>query len=186
MKKTTALIAALALTGWVGQAAAEESFGQWLVTFSRMKEVKPVDNAQYAEECGACHFAYPPGLLPTASWEKLLTPAALEDHFGENAELDDDVLAAIQQYTYDNAAEKSWYKRSRKIAKATEDGDAPLRITDVKYIKRKHHEIPERMIKDNPDVKSLSNCNACHTEAEKGVFDNDTVNIPNFPDWDDD
>lgn len=186
MKKTTGIVAALIMSGWVGQAMAEDSFGNWLITFSRMKEVKMVDNDQYAEECGACHFAYPPGLLPTRSWEKLLDVNALEDHFGENAELDDDVLASIQHYVYDNAAEKSYFKRSRKIAKATEDGEAPIRITDVKYIKRKHHEIPKRMIKDNPDVKSLSNCNACHTQAEKGVFDNDTVNIPNFADWDDD
>ena len=186
MKKTPIIVAALLLSGWVGQALAEESFGTWLLTFSRMKEVKAVDNAQYAEECGACHFAYPPGLLPTRSWEKLLDANALEDHFGENAELDEDVLSEIQQYAYSNAADKSYYKRSRKIAKATEQGDAPLRITEVKYIKRKHHEIPERMIKDNPDVKSLSNCNACHTQAEKGVFDNDTVNIPNYSDWEDD
>ncbi|MFZ5601159.1 MAG: cytochrome C, partial [Pseudomonadota bacterium] len=54
------------------------------------------------------------------------------------------------------------------------------------YIKRKHHESPKRMIKDNPDVQSLSNCNACHTKAEKGIFDNDTVNIPNFSEWEDD
>ena len=185
MKKFIAIVAALTLSGWVGQALAEESFGQWLMTFTRMNEIKPIDNPQYAEECGACHFAYPPGLLPTQSWNKLLTPDALEDHFGENAELDDDVLAAIKQYALENAADKSYYKRSRKIANATRHGEAPLRITEVSYIKRKHHEIPPRMIKDNPDVRSLSNCNACHTQAEKAVFDNDTVNIPNYPDWED-
>jgi len=32
--------------------------------------------------------------------------------------------------------------RSRKIALATAEGDAPLRITEVRYIKRKHSEIP--------------------------------------------
>ena len=83
-----------------------------------------------------------------------------------------------------NSAEKSWHKRSRKIALATEEGDAPLRITEVRYIKRKHHDIPEKMIKGNKDVKSLSYCNACHTKADKGIFDNDTVSIPNYPDWD--
>lgn len=165
---------------------AQESFAGWMFTLDRTKEVKAVDNESYGEECGSCHFAFPPGLLPTASWEKLLAPAALQDHFGENAELDSDVLAAIQQYVYANAADKSWYKRSRKIANATAEGDAPIRITEVAYIKRKHHEISERMIKGNPDVQSLSNCNACHTQAEKGVFDNDTVSIPNFAEWEDD
>lgn len=183
-----ALTAALASPLQAGEKnmQQEETFTDWLFTFSRTKEVKAVDNELYTEECGSCHFAYPPGLLPTASWEKLLAPDALEDHFGENAELDADVLSAIQQYVYPHAAEKSWHKRSRKIANATAGGEAPIRITEVKYIKRKHHEIPKRMIKGNPDVQSLSNCNACHTKAEKGTFDNDTVNIPNFSEWEDD
>lgn len=186
MKNLIALIAVFAMSCAAGHAVAEDDFTAWLLTFSRMKEVSPVDNDAYAEECGACHFAYPPGLLPEQSWKKLLTPAALEDHFGENAELDADVLADIQRYTFGNSAEKSWYKRSRKIARATAHGEAPLRITEVKYIRRKHHEIPARMVRDNPDVKSLSNCNACHTQAERGIFDNDTVNIPHYPHWEDD
>ena len=39
------------------------------------------------------------------------------------------------------------------------------------------------MIKDNKDVKSLSYCNACHTKADDGIFKEDTVSIPNFPDY---
>jgi len=34
-------------------------------------------------------------------------------------------------------------------------------------------------------VKSLSYCDACHTRAKEGVYDEDTVRIPNFPEWDD-
>ncbi len=176
------LLAAVLLTT-SGAAMAEETFWQWLVTFTRQKEVKPVDNKIYADECGSCHYAYPPGLLPGKSWAKLLDEKALSDHFGENATLDKDTLKTIYDYAMDNAAEKSWYKRSRKIAVATED-ETPIRITEVRYIKRKHHDIPEKMIKGNKDVKSLSYCNACHTQADKGVFDSDTVSIPNYPDWD--
>jgi hypothetical protein len=68
---------------------------------------------------------------------------------------------------------------------ATENIEAPLRITEVRYIKRKHHEIPEKMITGNKDVKSLSYCDACHTQANKGVYDEDTVKIPNYPNWED-
>ena len=85
----------------------------------------------------------------------------------------------------ENSADKSWYKRSRKIAVATAEGPAPLRITELRYIKRKHSDIPEKMVKGNKDVKSLSYCDKCHTQAAKGVFDTDTVSIPNHPDWDD-
>ncbi len=181
--KAALLAAALLMSS--GAAMAEEGFWKWLVTFSREKEVQPVDNKTYADECGSCHYAYPPGLLPSKSWAKLLDEKALSDHFGENASLDKDALKTIYDYAMENAAEKSWYKRSRKIAVATEGGEAPLRITEVRYIKRKHHDIPEKMVKGNKDVKSLSYCNACHTKADKGIFDSDTVSIPNYADWDD-
>lgn len=186
--KNTTILAALAFTLALGSTAAvaeEESLATAIFTPFRQKEVVPVDNKQYQEECGSCHFAYQPGLLPSKSWEKLLTADALPKHFGENAELDADTLQAIRAYALANAADKSYHKRSRKIAIATENIEAPLRITEVRYIKRKHHEIPEKMIKGNKDVKSLSYCDACHTQAAKGVFDADTVRIPNYPDWDD-
>lgn len=174
------MLSALFLTT---SAHARETTGEWLISFERMKGVKPVTDKKYAKECGECHFAYQPGLLPAKSWEKLLDAKALKNHFGENAEVDAATLQDIQQYAADNAAETSWYKRSRKIANATSNGPAPLRITELRYIARVHEEIPAKMIKGNKDVKSLSMCNACHTQAAKGVFDSDTVNIPNFPDF---
>ena len=97
------------------------------------------------------------------------------------ADLDQESLKEIYDYALANAAEKSYHKRSRKIAISTAEGEPPLRITEVRYIKRKHHEIPDKMIRGNKKVKSLSNCNACHTQAAEGVFDEDTVSIPNYP-----
>jgi hypothetical protein len=163
---------------------AEENILEALITPFRQKDIVPVNNKQYIDECSACHFAYQPGLLPAKSWEKLLTPAALSKHFGENAELDKDTLTIVYNYAIANSADKSFHKRSRKIAQATSNNEAPLRITEVRYIKRKHHEIPEKMIQGNKEVKSLSYCDACHTHATKGVYDADTVRIPNYPDWD--
>ena len=166
-------------------AQGEEDFIFWLFNFSRTKGVKPVTDKQYQEECSGCHFAYQPGLLPAKSWEVLLTTAALRKHFGVNAELDDATLKVIHDYAVDNAADKSWYKRSRKIAVATEEGPTPLRITELRYISRKHHDIPDKMVKGNKGVKSLSFCDKCHTQSAQGVYDVDTVSIPNHPDWDD-
>jgi hypothetical protein len=100
-----------------------------------------------------CHFAYQPGLLPARSWDALLNQEALRKHFGANPELDDSTLKEIHDYAVDNAADKSWYKRSRKIAVATEKGPTPLRITELVYISRKHGEILEKMIKGNKGVK---------------------------------
>ena len=184
-KLKVAALLATALTLNSSYASAKEDFIFWLFNFSRTKGVKPVTDKQYQEECSGCHFAYQPGLLPAKSWEVLLTAAALRKHFGVDAELDNDTLKVIHDYAVDNAADKSWYKRSRKIAVATEEGPAPLRITELRYISRKHHDIPEKMIKGNKGVKSLSFCDKCHTQASSGVYDVDTVYIPNYPDWKD-
>jgi hypothetical protein len=164
-----------------GYAQTDDTLGGWLLNFNHTDGVAPVTNKIYKEECGSCHFAYQPGLLPSASWAKLLTPEALHDHFGEVADLDKDTAQAVRDYAIANAADKSYFKRSRTVVAATEGIEPPLRITDVRFIKRKHHEIPDKMIKGNKDVKTLSNCSACHTQAERGVYNADTVSIPNYP-----
>ena len=33
------------------------------------KKLKPVSNATYSDQCGACHFTYQPELLPAAAWK---------------------------------------------------------------------------------------------------------------------
>lgn len=186
MKKILSVAALFAITLALTSTSvvAEENLLKAIFTPLRQKEIVPVDNNQYKDECGSCHFAYQPGLLPAKSWEKLLNKEALSKHFGVNAELDKDALSVIHDYAIANAADKSYHKRSRKITQSTAQVEAPLRITEVRYIKRKHKDLPEKMIKGNQDVKSLSYCDACHTQAGNGVFDTDTVNIPNFPEWD--
>ncbi len=157
---------------------AEEGFFSWLGSFSREKEIAPVTDATYNKECGSCHFPFQPGLLPEASWRKLLDAKALSDHFGDNAELDDQTRQKILDVLVADSADKSYRKRSRKIMKSLGEGDAPLRITEIPYIKAKHSEIPENLVKGNPKVKGLSFCNKCHQKAADGVYDDDTVRIP--------
>jgi hypothetical protein len=183
-KYKVAALLAIIMSVSSAYAVAEEDFWFWAVNIFRQNGVKPVTDKQYQDECAECHFAYQPGLLPAKSWEVLLTAEALRKHFGVNAELDNDILKVIHDYAVDNAADKSYYKQSRKIAVATAEGPAPLRITELRHISRKHHDIPEKMIKGNIGVKSLSFCDKCHTQAEAGVYDADTVSIPNYPNWD--
>lgn len=153
--------------------------------FKRKKGVEPFTNALYEEDCGSCHFAYQPGWLPARSWQKMMSPTALEDHFEENAELDEDERLELLHFLTANAADKSSYKRSRKIMHSIKKTETPIRITATRYIRRKHDEIPKRMIEGNDKVRSLSYCEHCHTGADKGVFDDDTVVIPNYGRWDD-
>jgi hypothetical protein len=146
-------------------------------------DVAPVDNAMYAEECGSCHFAYQPGLLPARSWQKMM--AELDDHFGENAELDSSPQMALTDYLMNNAAEHSSYKRSRKILSSIASGETPLRITETRYFKRKHHELSRPMVQGNPKVGSFSACAACHVNADKGSYNEHEINIPGYGRWDD-
>jgi len=135
-------------------------------------------NQTYAEECGSCHMAYPAMLLPQQSWRKIM--AGLEDHFGENAELDATTRAEIENYLVRESARLSYRKMFRNLGDET-----PLRITALPYFVRKHDEIPVRFVTDNERVKSLSQCNACHRDAERGRFDEDDVVIPGVGRWDD-
>ncbi len=182
MKKQTTLLtlAAVMLLGVL--PASQAADGGFFSFFSRHKEVMPVSDATYNKECGACHFAYQPDLLPEGSWRKLMDAKALTDHFGENAELDDQTRSHILQLLVADPADKSTYKRSKKIMGSLTAGATPLRITEVPYIKSKHEEIPERLI-TQPQVKSLSQCDKCHMEAGKGSFDDDTVVIPEHGNW---
>ena len=140
----------------------------------RGRFIKPVNNPTYKEECGACHFAYQPELLPAASWTKILTN--LDDHFGESIELDYDSKKAITDYLKSNSAEYSSAKRPVKIMRSL-GKQVPLRITDIPYIREKHHEISPNVFK-RESIGSLSNCSACHTTAENGIYEDDNVKIP--------
>lgn len=164
-------------------AQAEENYYSWLFSIKRMKEVAPVTDKAYKDECGSCHFAFQPGLLPESSWQKLMQADALANHFKENAELDEDTRKHILKLLTDNSADKSYYKRSRKIMWSLDDGMAPLRITEVPYIKEKHEEVAEDIDIKKSKVKSFANCDKCHQKAGQGIFDDDTVMIPDHGYW---
>ena len=163
--------------------AEPEGFFSWLITLERRKGVKPVTDETYNEECGSCHFAYQPGLLPEASWQKLLTRQALEKHFGETAELDEQTRKHILALTIEDSAEKSRYKRSKKIMASLEENEAPLRISKVRYLQDKHEEVYEKVVKNSKKIKSMSLCDDCHQKAKLGIFDDDTVVIPDYGRW---
>lgn len=149
----------------------------------RGPDVAPVTNPLYQQECASCHMPYQPGLLPARSWEKLM--ASLADHFGDNAELAPEDQKAITAFLTTHAADRSRAKRSRKIAASLRPGEAPLRISETPYIRSKHDELPSRLITGNPKVKSLAQCNACHTRAERGSYNDAYVDIPGYGRWED-
>jgi hypothetical protein len=136
--------------------------------------IRPVNNAAYIDQCGGCHFAYQPELLPAESWRRIID--ATEDHFGESVDLDEDARREIEMYLTSNAANTSAAELSQKIIRSLK-GRTPLRITDIPYIRREHHELPPHVIKQ-ASVGTLGNCVACHRNAENGDYDDDRVSVP--------
>lgn len=139
-------------------------------------DVIPANNPVYVKECGSCHMPYSPGLLPARSWSALM--GKLNDHFGDNAELDNATHTAILSYLTTNSADNSHYRRSQRLMRTINANDTPLRISEVPYIKREHHELPARVFKTRPELKSLSQCDGCHTQAAKGSFAEHEINLP--------
>lgn len=119
----------------------------------------------YREECGACHVAYHPGLLPAASWQRLM--GNLGRHYGADASLDAAAARNIAAYLQANAGT---YKRVRE--QPPED-----RITRSAWFLRKHDEVPTDAWR-RPSVKGPSNCAACHPAADKGDFNERAIRIP--------
>ncbi|MDQ3262715.1 MAG: diheme cytochrome c [Myxococcota bacterium] len=115
----------------------------------------------YEAECGGCHLAYPPRMLPGASWAKLL--GGLEDHFGQNAELDAQTREVLRTYLEANAG--------------PDRGETPLRITELRFWRREHRKLPAEVWRRKA-VGTRANCQACHRSADQGSFDEDGVRIP--------
>ncbi len=180
------LFLSASLLGMNGAAFGDDNksgfFGR-MFSGGKAPGVAPVDNPQYLEECGSCHFAYQPGLLPARSWKKVM--ADLENHFGDNAELASEDAKAITDYLIKNAADHANYKRSKKIMASLRSGDAPIRVSKTPYFIKKHNELSRKMVQDNPKVGSLSKCDACHTKADTGSYSESQILIPGFGAWED-
>lgn len=133
---------------------------------NRGKPLQPAQtNAKFQQECSTCHIAYSPGLLPAESWRKMM--AGLDKHFGSDASLDTADNKEITAFLVNNASNR-WSAPT-----------APLQITESAWFKREHddREIAPAIWK-NPLVKSPANCEACHTQAERGDFSERNIKMP--------
>ena len=124
-----------------------------------------INNAKWKSECGACHVAYPPGMLPAKSWRAIMS--GLDKHFGSDASLDAASAREISGFLEKNADTRKHSPTDKPL----------LRITETRWFKSEHREVAARHWK-NPRVKSRSNCGACHTTADSGDYSEDNVKIP--------
>jgi len=177
-----------AMTVAVVLAVSGSAFAYWddddeRGAFKRSGAVPAVTSELYESECGSCHFAYQPGWLPARSWQKIM--GTLEQHFGENAELDQASKDSISRYLVAEAADNRPNRKSRKILRSIGADEVPLRISTLRYMINKHDEIPARLIEANAKVGSRANCAACHTQASMGYFNEHGITIPGYGRWED-
>lgn len=134
-----------------------------------------VSNKAWKAECASCHMAYPPGLLPARSWQKMMQ--GLDKHFGQNAELDAPTAAEIGQFLQATAADSKGRYRVPEVAAAIPSSSTPLRISETRYFRELHHELRPDVFR-RKSIGSAANCMACHRGAEAGNFDEHQVRIP--------
>jgi hypothetical protein len=127
------------------------------------KHAPPPQNSKWQAECGSCHVAYPPRLLPAESWRAVMS--GLSKHFGSDASVDVSSATEITDFLERNAGKKR------------DAGPALLRITETRWFKREHDEVADRVWK-NPKINSPANCAACHTQAESGNYSERNIRIP--------
>ena len=119
----------------------------------------------YAQECGSCHVALPPAMLPARSWQRIM--AGLDKHYGTDASLD----AATARQLGD------WLQTHAGSGKRVREEPPQDRITRSAWFERKHRKI-DPAAWQLPSVKTAVNCAACHVGAEQGRFDDDDLRMP--------
>lgn len=133
------------------------------------------DNATWREECGSCHTAFYPALLPARSWQKMMD--AQGQHFGSDLGLSPETHQVVLSFLLAHAAERHQTEAGFKTERSLAAHEVPQRITETPYWRKKHREIkPANWLK--PQIKSKANCAACHSDAEAGTFDDGAMRIP--------
>lgn len=143
----------LALCAWMPAAAGERA-------------LLPADTPPvYRQECGACHLAYPPALLPATSWQRVMS--GLAQHHGSDA-----TLAAADQERI-----ARWPQAQAGTSRRVREVPPEDRITRSSWFLREHRKV-EAAVWKHSAVGSPANCAACHAGAERGRFDEHALRVP--------
>jgi hypothetical protein len=118
---------------------------------------------KYVQECASCHVAYPPGLLPAQSWQRLINNSPR--HFGTDASLDPASANELAAWLTANA--------NKRVREAPPQD----RITTSAWFTREHDEMSAAVWR-RPAVRSPANCGACHVQADQGDFSEHNVRVP--------
>lgn len=171
-----------------GSAMADRDEGWGKRYFSPWfgKQTK-INNSQYGklyrDECGSCHFPFQPGFLPAQSWRGMMEN--LQDHFGENAELSDEVNNQLLTYLTSNSADAVNAEIPNKVMWSLRYTPSPKRVTETAFFRHEHREIPPGLMQRLKNEVSFSNCDSCHTRAIQGSYNEHEIRIPGVGRWED-
>lgn len=117
----------------------------------------------YVKECGDCHVAYPPALMQPEQWRQVM--GRLDRHYGVDASLDSPVAASISAWLERNSGTKAKYVGAGN----------PPRISEGNWFRREHDEATASARRN---AGSLARCDACHTDAARGDYSEDNIQLP--------
>jgi hypothetical protein len=100
---------------------------------------------KHQQECSSCHVAYPPGLLPAASWGRLM--GNLNKHFGTDASLDDASTREIA----------AWLNAHAGSGRRGGEEPPQDRISKANWFVRQHDEVSASTYK-RVSIGSAANC----------------------------
>ncbi len=126
----------------------------------------------YKSECGDCHDPYHPSLETAPEWRSVM--ANLENHFGEDASLDEETRLRITAYLSKNDAFSFDTEAANEIGRVE---TVSKRMTDTPYWKKRHRGIAAAVFRKQ-SVGSKVNCEGCHSDAATGRFDDARIHLP--------
>jgi cytochrome b len=163
-RRGVALALALAATGAIGLYLSSSGWTSgYAATRAQARAQKPAPTP-WAKECGGCHLAYVPALLPQRSWERMMREQA--EHFGEDLSLSSAAAKALLDEARANAR-PSWAEW--KLAASAPAAESPQRITELRFWRRAHHDLPESAFRA-PVSLGRHDCESCHLDAASGIF----------------
>ncbi len=133
--------------------------------------------ALYQEECGDCHFEFPPNLLPRRSWERMMKPEELEAHFEEDVSLEEETRVKILSHLTTYAQETSHSEVAYYLSEEIGPTQSPLQFSHTNWWKERHEDIDAETYKKEK-IGGKLNCKACHAKAAYGSFEDRDIYIP--------
>lgn len=127
------------------------------------------EHPAFYKECISCHTLFPPFLLPSKSWVSMMD--GLENHFGDDASLDEQTTESIKEFLVKNSAESSTKESSLRILASLEKEKTYLAITETPFWKNRHKKI-DKAVYTQKEIGKPSNCKACHDNIENGLLNN--------------